>query len=230
MSIKNNFIFYCKLMIIPVIILIIFLLKKSKERYIKKIEDNNYDIEIIDNFLTDEECDYIIEISREKLKRSSVVGNEKNEISKVRTSTNTFINQKYDPKLKNIAKKVSKFNGFPIKNQESIQVLNYKIGQKYDKHYDACYQDTPNCKKDRKRGGFRHNTILVYLSNVEEGGETTFPKINKSVKPVKGRAVFFKNLTSDNKSHHIKSLHQAKPVISGEKWAMNIWTRLETFV
>ena len=76
----------------------------------------------------------------------------------------------------------------------------------------------------------RHNTFLVYLSNIEEGGETTFPKINKSVKPVKGRAVYFKNLTSNNKSHHLKSLHQANPVISGEKWAMNIWTRLGTFV
>ena len=45
-----------------------------------------------------------------------------------------------------------------------LQVLRYGNGQQYKPHFDSLDNDSP-----------RTATVLVYLSDVEEGGETTFP-------------------------------------------------------
>ena len=55
-------------------------------------------ISIYENALTNEECDKIIELSRDKVERSTVIGNSKrNDISSVRTSKNTFLSNRVDP-------------------------------------------------------------------------------------------------------------------------------------
>ena len=52
-------------------------------------------------------------------------------------------------------------------------------------------------------GGNKHNdragTLLVYLGDVEEGGETSFPVLGISVKPKRGRAVMFGSLDSEGR-------------------------------
>lgn len=55
-------------------------------------------------------------------------------------------------------------------NGEDIQVLRYEYGQKYDSHFDYFSDEVNNV-----RGGHRMATVLMYLSNVEKGGETVFP-------------------------------------------------------
>lgn len=55
-------------------------------------------------------------------------------------------------------------------NGEDIQVLRYEYGQKYDAHFDY-FADKVNIA----RGGHRMATVLMYLSDVEKGGETVFP-------------------------------------------------------
>lgn len=62
-------------------------------------------------------------------------------------------------------------NNFLVENGENIQVLRYEVTQKYEPHFDYFYDE-----KDQLRGGHRYATILMYLSDVEEGGETVFPK------------------------------------------------------
>lgn len=50
-------------------------------------------------------------------------------------------------------------------------MLRYGIGQKYEAHQD--YFDESD--KANQQGGHRIATVLMYLSNVEFGGETVFP-------------------------------------------------------
>ena len=52
-----------------------------------------------------------------------------------------------------------------------MQILHYKHGQKYEPHYDIFHD-----KANRELGGHRVATVLMYLSNVEKGGETVFPR------------------------------------------------------
>lgn len=60
-------------------------------------------------------------------------------------------------------------------NGEDIQVLRYEEGQKYEPHYDY-FSDKVNIV----RGGHRLATVLMYLSDVEKGGETVFPEAEVS--------------------------------------------------
>ncbi len=62
---------------------------------------------IVFNFLSDIECDKIIELSKKEVKRSKVITDESKEIvSSVRTSSNTFLNNKMDPVLIDINNKI----------------------------------------------------------------------------------------------------------------------------
>ncbi|GKD07481.1 probable prolyl 4-hydroxylase 6, partial [Tanacetum coccineum] len=69
-----------------------------------------------------------------------------------------------------IESRISVWTFLPVENGEAIQVLHYENGQKYLPHWDY-FQD----KTNQALGGHRIVTVLMYLSNVEKGGETIFP-------------------------------------------------------
>ena len=76
-----------------------------------------------------------------------------------------------------------------------------------------------------KYGGSRLMTALCYLNDVEEGGGTDFPRLETSVKAVKGRMVCFENTLKGTHNKHPLAEHAGMPVIKGEKYAFNLWFR-----
>ncbi len=70
-------------------------------------------------------------------------------------------------------------------------------------------------------------TFFLYLSDVTEGGETSFPNLGISVKPKKGKALLWPStLDSDLEKQDPRTSHEARPVISGIKYAANAWIHL----
>ena len=64
--------------------------------------------------------------------------------------------------------------------------------------------------------GPRILTFFLYLSDVEEGGETAFPLLDLAVKPQKGKAVLWPSVHDhDLEMPEQLSLHEARPVIKG---------------
>jgi len=104
----------------------------------------------------------------------------------------------------------------------SLQVLKYDLGQKYNPHMDFSggAQGTLAC-------GPRILTFFLYLSDVEEGGETAFPHLDIAVKPRKGKALLWPSVHNDDllKPEQL-SLHEARPVLKGRKYAANSWIHL----
>lgn len=197
----------------------IICLIKSKQKKTGKLPR----IREFENVLSKEECLQIIRYAENKLERSKVGSDRR--ISEVRTSSQVFIPNDALPCIKRCSKLVEELTGIPAKNQEKWQVLKYNPGQEYREHYDAC-MDEPCHESDRKRGwGKRVYTFFIYLNDVEEGGETVFPRLNKSFKPKQGNAIFWHNLTKNRQKAHPDSLHAGLPVIKGEKWAINVWVR-----
>jgi len=183
------------------------------------------------NFLSDIECDKIIELSKKEVKRSKVITDESKEIvSSVRTSSNTFLNNKMDPVLIDINNKIQSLTGIKSKKYEDLQIVNYKPEQLYEAHWDACdpFHDK-RCINDTKRGGLRFATFIIYLNDDFEEGETEFPLVNKKVKPEKGKAVLFFNLNDDLLKRKENSKHAGLPPKNGEKWMCNKWIRLYDF-
>jgi prolyl 4-hydroxylase len=187
-------------------------------------------IYLIENFLTDQECEYIIEKAEPQLKRSTVLDDKpEGAIDQRRSSRGMFFQANSpDSILKRIEKKVFAIAGIPMENGESLQVLHYGIGGEYQPHYDYFIASMPGGSETLKRGGQRVATCIMYLNTPKEGGETIFPLAKVSVTPKKGQAILFYNMTQDGKEDP-QSLHGGAPVIKGEKWIATKWMRERAF-
>lgn len=106
----------------------------------------------------------------------------------------------------------------PDANHEYPQLLRYHPSQYYKEHSDyiPAHKDMP-C-------GPRVYTLFVYLSDVEEGGHTSFPQLGLSVKPKKGRAVLWPSV-HDGRPTDVdeRTMHIANPVVQGTKFSVNFW-------
>jgi len=196
------------------------------------------------NFLSKEECEYLISLAKPHMKKSTVVdsatGGSKD--SRVRTSSGTFLRRGQDKIVRTIEKRISDFTFIPVENGEGLQVLHYEVGQKYEPHFDYFHDDF-----NTKNGGQRIATLLMYLSDVEEGGETVFPsaKVNSSsipnynelsecakrgisVKPKMGDALLFWSMRPDG-TLDPTSLHGGCAVIKGDKWSSTKWIRVHEY-
>lgn len=106
----------------------------------------------------------------------------------------------------------------PVANIDFVQALRYRTGMFYKRHHDnrESFKYLP-C-------GTRTFTFFVYLSDVEEGGGTDFPRLNLTVQPQRGRAVLFQDtLDSDPTTSDDRTDHEALPVVRGLKRGLNVW-------
>ncbi|XP_072951534.1 probable prolyl 4-hydroxylase 6 [Typha angustifolia] len=194
-------------------------------------------------FLSHEECDHLIKLAKGKLVKSMVADNDsgKSVMSTVRTSSGMFLEKHQDEIVARVEQRIAAWTFLPEENGESIQILHYENGQKYDAHFDYFHD-----KRNQALGGHRVATVLMYLSDVKKGGETVFPnaegklsqhkdetwsdcaRTGYAVKPNKGDALLFFSLRIDATTDP-SSLHASCPVIEGEKWSATKWIHVRNF-
>jgi prolyl 4-hydroxylase len=180
-----------------------------------------------DQFLSDAECDHLIQLARPFLKRAVVVDDNKLEpaIHADRTSSGTFISDSMqDDVVKRIHTRIATTTSIPEEHGELMNVLHYDIGQEYKPHFDYFNPETSSGLELCNRGGQRIATFIIYLNTPEEGGETIFPKVGLKITPVKGKALLFYNVTESG-AVDPESLHGGAPVTKGEKWIVTRWLR-----
>ncbi|MEK5442726.1 2OG-Fe(II) oxygenase [Fredinandcohnia sp. FSL W7-1320] len=172
-------------------------------------------IVILGNVLSDEECDELISLSKDKIHRSKISNAR---VDNMRTSSSTFLEESENILVSRIEKRISQIMNIPTEHGEGLQILNYQIGQEYKAHFDF-FTST-----NKVINNPRISTMVMYLSDVEHGGETYFPKLNFSVSPQKGMAVYFEYFYNDQDLNE-QTLHGGAPVIVGDKWAATQWMR-----
>nr|XP_043633900.1 probable prolyl 4-hydroxylase 3 [Erigeron canadensis] len=196
------------------------------------------------NFLSKGECDYLINLAKPHMAKSTVVDSKtgQSKDSRVRTSSGTFLRRGRDKIIRTIEKRIADFSFIPVEHGEGLQVLHYEEGQKYEPHFDYFLDEF-----NTKNGGQRIATVLMYLSDVEEGGETVFPaaqgnyssepgwdnlsecaKRGIHVKPKMGDALLFWSMRPDA-TLDPSSLHGGCPVIKGNKWSATKWMHVEEY-
>jgi prolyl 4-hydroxylase len=186
---------------------------------------------VCDHFLSDKECDHLIEIARDSLQRATVLDprSANNLVDSRRTSLGTWIPRTSQDKVVNkVWKRIAEVTHIPKENGEDLQILYYRVGAEYQPHYDYFDPATPGGLVHYNRGGQRVATFMVYLSPTEEGGETIFPRAGVKIAPEKGKAVLFYNVTPEGKEDPM-SFHGGAPVVRGEKWLMTRWLREREF-
>ena len=179
------------------------------------------------NVLSPIECAYLIELAKPHVKRAGVVLDEGYKPSEGRTGSNHWLKYDEDDVVRSIGKRIADIVGLPLANAESMQIIHYGPEQEYRPHFDAFNLSLPRGQRAAKWGGQRLVTALVYLNKVQAGGATQFPKLGITVPATPGRMVIFHNTTHDISGPHPLSLHAGMPVEAGEKWAFNMWFRLQ---
>jgi len=220
----NIFNFILGLIFLYLIIIIIFFLNDYSFDF---IFDINYDILEIEDVLTKAECNELIDISLKHGLEDSEVWNPDGSVSideDHRISSQLWLDNDI-PLVNKIMKLSEKYSGFSTNTQESLQVVKYDIGGKFDSHYDACVsgKDSVNCKNMNGESGQRRTTFMIYLNDDYEGGETEFYFLNKKIKPKTGKAILFKN-TDEYDNVILQSYHSGNPVINGNKWICTVWS------
>lgn len=168
-----------------------------------------------DQVLNDEECQLFIDSAASRLTKSKLVNKEE---SQIRTSSGMFFEENESPLITQIENRISNLMHVPITHAEGLQVLHYEPGQEFKEHYDFFGASSPSSQNNRI------STLIIYLNDVEEGGETTLPRLGITMKPVKGSAIYFEYFYNNQELNEL-TLHSGKPVIRGEKWVATQWMR-----
>eukprot|EP01024_Parvocaulis_polyphysoides_P024643 TRINITY_DN2252_c0_g2_i1.p1 TRINITY_DN2252_c0_g2~~TRINITY_DN2252_c0_g2_i1.p1 ORF type:complete len:324 (-),score=54.98 TRINITY_DN2252_c0_g2_i1:443-1414(-) len=198
------------------------------------------------NFLDAERCDHIIKTAQQRLAPSGVAwrkGEKPLSNQQIRTSQGCFVSRRDDPDgvLAWVEERISQITMVPVGHGEAFNVLKYELDQKYSAHYDT-FDPEMYGPQDSQRIA----TVLLYLSDVEEGGETIFPlegyqgmgRLNGidyekcdsglKYKPRKGDAVLFWSM-HPNGTFDRHALHGGCPVKKGTKWVATKWIRDKCF-
>lgn len=148
-------------------------------------------------FLSPEEVDYLINLAESGFTRSEVVSDSQ-AVSQQRTSDGAWIKgERRTETVYQIQHRIEQVTGIPEAFGESLYVLRYQQGQKYEMHNDYCRATSgkeealpESCRTFLKRAGGpgcgldgggqtcgdRLATFILYLKTPERGGETVFPR------------------------------------------------------
>ena len=186
----------------------------------KKLHESA-EIFTVDNFLTGSLCDELIPVIRTNMARGGVT-NKGNKDPDFRTSRVHSFYEHTEAR-----QQICDYLGLHPNFGEPMVGQIYQIGQEFKLHSDYFQSDVRPQEYNyysRQQGGQRTWTFQVYLNDVEEGGETVFPKLGISVKPKRGMALVWNNLNQDGTSN-TDMLHASTPVVTGEKIIVTQWFR-----
>ncbi|KAJ5103423.1 hypothetical protein N7532_003952 [Penicillium argentinense] len=206
----------------------------------------------IENFLSDEEADHLVDTSLNKYTPSIVYDGFTERVDpNKRLSDRALLDR--DDTVRCLEDRARAFQGWrPHLYIERMWAQRYNASGHYRHHYDWT--------GSLARGGDRLSTFMVYLAADCEGGGTNFPRLQMpagkqwcrflecedeqseaeggagegwdratskkdgiTFKPIKGNAVFWENLRPDG-TGYTETWHAAYPVTSGTKVGLNIWS------
>jgi prolyl 4-hydroxylase len=176
-----------------------------------------------DNLITENDCDEIIKMAESQFRQATTLGvNNGHRIADYTwIYRNTPIANKF-LKIANIE------TGLPIENMEDLHIVRYNVGGQYKDHHDFFHPGESYYDREVLRGGQRVKSVIFYLNDDFEGGETDFPKMGITVKPVKCKTIIWDNINEDGTLDY-DSIHAGLPVTNGVKYIATIWIRENVF-
>jgi prolyl 4-hydroxylase len=185
---------------------------------------------LLDNFLSTDECEQLVSLARPRLDRSTVVDpvTGRNVVAGHRSSHGMFFRLGEKPLIARIETRIAELTSLPVENGEGLQLLHYEAGAESTPHVDYLTAGNQTNRDSIARSGQRVGTLLMYLNDVEGGGETVFPQIGWSVVPRRGQALYFEYGSRSGLSDP-SSLHASTPLRTGEKWVATKWLRARRF-
>lgn len=172
------------------------------------------DVRRIARLLTAAECDYLRRIAEPRYEPSTVKDAQGRAIADpIRTSDGATLHWMVeDPAVHAINRRLAAASGTDWDQGEALQILRYTSGQQYRPHYDFV----------RAAENQRVLTVLVWLNDDYDGGETTFVKTGLTLRGRKGDALIFRSALADRSLDPL-SEHAGLPVTRGAKYLASRW-------
>jgi prolyl 4-hydroxylase len=181
--------------------------------------------------VTPEECAQLVELARPRLEPSTIAdpATGKDVVTDRRTSLGMFFRPMENDLVARLDRRFSEVAALPVENGEGLQILYYPLGAQFPPHFDFLRPSNAANQQSIERSGQRVSTLIAYLNDVEDGGETAFPRVGWTVFPRRGNAVYFEYANGRGQVDP-RTLHAGCPVLRGEKWIATKWMRERPFV
>jgi prolyl 4-hydroxylase len=188
----------------------------------RRIDTDQLDLYVYDNFLSAQECERVIALSDHHLRPSAVSFDNGDKY--FRTSSTAHLSHLKSPVSARLDEKICRTIGIRPEYAEGIQAQRYDVGQEFKPHCDWFQPETRVYMRMAGLRGNRTWTFMVYLNEGMEGGATRFTKVDYAVKPRTGMAVIWNNLLKDGTPNPATE-HCGEPVTAGHKIIITKWFR-----
>ncbi|NQZ46310.1 MAG: 2OG-Fe(II) oxygenase [Erythrobacter sp.] len=175
----------------------------------------------VGDFLSQAECERLCAMVDQTARPSSL--HEVDYDSGFRTSYSGDLDPA-DPFVMGIGRRIDDILGVDSSFGEAIQGQRYLPGQQFKPHNDWFYTTEKYWQGERKRGGQRSWTTMIFLNDVEKGGETHFTQIGIKIEPKPGVLLIWNNALPDGRPNE-GTMHAGTPVIEGAKYIVTKWYR-----
>jgi len=179
-------------------------------------------VHAVPGFASVAECQWLIDAAAPRLDRAGVYNNPTG-IDPGRTNQSAAFNfANSDVIVEVIRRRIANQIRAPLACLELSQVLHYGVGQEFILHCD--FLDPQAMREEIARNGQRVATILIYLNEGFEGGQTSFPLLGLNHRGKIGDALVWGNVDAAG-APDPRSQHAGCPPTQGEKWVFSQWVR-----
>ncbi|MFT3810458.1 MAG: 2OG-Fe(II) oxygenase [Micropepsaceae bacterium] len=179
-------------------------------------------IATFNRLLTPEECDYVISRAAPYLRVVERPGMPGYGLRTYMLAPLGLVES--DALIQSLDELISRALGEPSANGETLSMLHYVPGQLFGPHWDWLDPSVPAQHQMIETGGQRIRSLVVYLNEGYEGGETVFPRVGWRFKGKRGDALMWDNVDAAGEID-IRSQHEGTPPRSSEKFVLSKWMR-----
>ncbi|XP_033756931.1 prolyl 4-hydroxylase subunit alpha-1-like [Pecten maximus] len=205
----------------------------------EEIVHENPRISIFYDLISEQEIWQLRNLADNQMKQS-VSSEEDRNWAKHRVSQSAWKAGSEDSLLAKLNRRIHLTTGFKTghgdasSQMDQYEITNYGVGGMYESHFDCRSKSTwvnieqvpETYRKQVNTETDRMATWMFYLSSVEEGGATVFPRLGVRVPVTKGVALFWSNMDKTG-SVDERLLNAECPVIHGSKWTAKKWISYE---
>jgi hypothetical protein len=128
------------------------------------------------NVVDADECKALIEMAKPRLAPSTLVDpmSGRDVVSDKRASWGMFFRLGENDLVARLDRRLSALMNLPLENGEGLQLLYYPTGAGSEPHHDYLAPTNAANRESIARSGQRVSTLVTYLNDVPDGGQTVF--------------------------------------------------------
>ena len=188
----------------------------------------------IDNALGVSECEEIIDRCDRDLPQAQIFNQYTGEVlpeTQLRTCKLGNITPQAYPDYHTLKSRLSELVLRDQNTQEVLNLLKYDPGDLVVPHYDSYNFINVDFYGEQKQERLqRVMTTIVYLNDVDSGGETNFPELDITIQARRGRMVIWHNCGTDARLIHPDSKHQGYAPDNQTKYVLSVFWNINDFL